>query len=97
MGSYNVILSENAYKDLKKIHRLKLPQQQVSRIFKAIKSLEDDPRPPGCKKLEQTAMPLYRIRVGRRGYRIIYQIDDASKTVDVLYIRHRRTAYRIVR
>jgi mRNA interferase RelE/StbE len=97
MGSYNVILSENAYKDLKKINRIKLPQQQVLRIFNAIKSLENDPRPPGCKKLEETATPLYRIKIGRKGYRIVYQIDDASKTVDVLYIRHRRTAYRGIR
>ncbi len=97
MGSYNIILSENAYLDLKKIDRLKLPQQQVSRIFKAIKSLEDNPRPRGCKKLKETAIPLYRIMVGRKGYRIIYQIDDAQNTVDVLYVRHRRTAYRGVR
>jgi len=94
MGSYNVILSENALKDLKKIDRIKLPEQQVLRIFKAIKSLEDNPRPLGCKKLEETATPLYRIKIGRKGYRVIYQINDASKTVDVLYIRHRRTAYR---
>jgi hypothetical protein len=47
MGSYNVILSENAYRDLKNIDRLKLPQQQIVRIFKAVKSLEDDPRPRG--------------------------------------------------
>ena len=96
MGSYSVILSENAYRDPKKIDRLKLPQQQVFRIFKVVKSLEDDPRPRGCKKLEGTSILLYRIKLGRKGYRIVYQIDDASKTVDVLYIRDRRTAYRSV-
>jgi len=78
MGSYSVILSENAYRDLKKIDRLKLPQQQIFRIFKAVKSLEDDPRLRGCKKLEGTSIPLYRIKLGRKGYRIIYQIDDAE-------------------
>jgi len=97
MDSYNVVLSENALKDLKKIDRIKLPEQQVARIFNAIKSLGNDPRPPGCKRLQKTAVPLYRVKVGRKGYRIIYQIDDASKIVDVLYIRHRRTAYRVVR
>ncbi|MGA7075198.1 MAG: hypothetical protein WBZ42_01430, partial [Halobacteriota archaeon] len=61
MDSYSVILSENAYRDLKKIDRLKLPQQQIFRIFKAVKSLEDDPRLRGCKKLEGTSIPLYRI------------------------------------
>ena len=96
MGSYNVILSENALKDLKKIDRIRLPEQQVLRIFNAIKSLENNPRLLGCKKLQETTVPLYRIKVGR-SYRIIYQIDDASKIVDVLYIRHRRTAYRVVR
>jgi mRNA interferase RelE/StbE len=97
MGSYSDILSENAYRDLKKIDRLKLPQQQIVRIFKAVKSLEDDPRPRGCKKLEGTSIPLYRIKLGRKGYRIVYQINEASKTVDVLYIRDRRTAYRHIR
>jgi hypothetical protein len=54
MGSYNVILSENALKDLKKIDRIRLPEQQVLRIFNAIKSLENNPRPLGCKKLQET-------------------------------------------
>ena len=45
MGSYSVILSENAYRDLKKIDLLKLAQQQIVRIFKAVKSLEGDSRP----------------------------------------------------
>jgi hypothetical protein len=36
---------ENAYRDVTKIDRLKLPQRQIVRIFKAVKSLEDDPRP----------------------------------------------------
>ena len=60
MGSYSVILSENAYRDLKKIDRLKLPQQQIFRIFKAVKSLEDDPRPRGRQEARRnvdTALP----------------------------------------
>ncbi|MEK7778400.1 MAG: type II toxin-antitoxin system RelE/ParE family toxin [Chloroflexota bacterium] len=34
----------------------------------------------------------YRLRVG--SYRILYEIDDASRAVWIFAIRHRREAYR---
>jgi mRNA interferase RelE/StbE len=34
----------------------------------------------------------YRLRVGV--YRVIYQVDDASRLVTVLHVRHRKDAYR---
>ena len=34
----------------------------------------------------------YRLRVGVQ--RVIYQVDDAARLVTVLYIRHRKDAYR---
>jgi mRNA interferase RelE/StbE len=41
-------------------------------------TLEDDPRPRGCRKLFDD---IYRIRVGN--YRVVYKIDDESKEVVV--------------
>ena len=34
----------------------------------------------------------YRLRVGV--YRIVYQLDDAARSVTILYVRHRKDAYR---
>ena len=55
-----------------------------------LEKLEASPRPPGCKKLKG-ADKEWRIRVG--DYRIVYEIDDAAKTVDVTRIAHRREVY----
>jgi len=35
---------------------------------------------------------LYRVRVG--DYRIIYAVYHAEQEITILYVRHRRTAYR---
>lgn len=54
--------------------------------------LLDSPHRVG-KQLQQ---PLGDRHSARRGtYRIIYRIDDGSRTVTVLDIAHRRDAYRI--
>ena len=34
----------------------------------------------------------YRPRVGV--YRVVFQVDDASRSVTVLHVRHRKDAYR---
>lgn len=34
----------------------------------------------------------WRIRVG--DYRVIYEIEDKTRTVRIMFIRHRREAYR---
>jgi mRNA interferase RelE/StbE len=48
------------------------------------------PRPPGCKKLARGDNE-WRIRVG--SYRIVYEIDDTARTVDVTRTAHRREVY----
>jgi hypothetical protein len=55
-----------------------------------IESLAASRRPPGCKKLKGGDNE-WRIRVG--DYRIVYEIDDTAKAVDVTRIAHRREAY----
>ena len=67
-----------------------LDKSNVARIFARLAALEDNPRPPGCKKL-RGANDQWRVRVG--DYRIIYAISDRERIVDVSAIRHRREAY----
>ena len=61
------------------------------RIVKALRSLETNPRPPGCLKMQGND-DLYRIRVG--DYRVLYQIQDAVLVVLVVEIGNRRDVYR---
>ena len=61
------------------------------RLLKALRSLETNPRPPGCLKMQGNE-ELYRVRVG--DYRIIYQIRDAVLIVLVVDIGNRRYIYR---
>ncbi len=50
-----------------------------------------NPRPTGCKKLVGGDKQ-WRLRIGE--YRVVYEIDDQAKTVDVTRITHRREVYR---
>jgi mRNA interferase RelE/StbE len=62
----------------------------VVRIVARLEQLAASPRPPGCKKLK-SGDNQWRVRVG--DYRIVYEIDDTAKTVDVTRIAHRREVY----
>jgi mRNA interferase RelE/StbE len=62
----------------------------ITRVFARFERLAAFPRPPGCKKLKGGDTQ-WRIRVG--DYRIVYEIDDTAKTVDVTRIAHRREVY----
>jgi len=68
----------------------KLPQSAFNRIRNRIRGLSEDPRPPGARKLR--GRNGWRLRVG--DYRVLYDIDDAERTVIVLHIGHRRDVYR---
>lgn len=59
--------------------------------YYAIENLALNPFPPQHRKLK-IAEALYRIRAGN--YRVIYQVDLVEKTVTIIYIRHRKIAYR---
>jgi mRNA interferase RelE/StbE len=63
----------------------------VARIMPRLENLSVSPRPPGCKKLKGGDKE-WRIRVG--DYRVVYEIDDGAKTVDVTRIAHRRKVYK---
>jgi len=55
-------------------------------LARAISSLEQNPRPPGVKKLADSG--LWRVRIGR--YRIVYAIDDENKLVTVVRVARRK-------
>jgi mRNA interferase RelE/StbE len=69
----------------------RLPRDLLQRIRETIGSLEDDPRPPGCKKLAGHD-DLYRVRVG--DWRISYAVEDDRLIVVVIEVAPRGAAYR---
>ncbi len=84
--AYIVQLKNCARKELGK-----LPRAVQDRLIAALRSLEENPRPPGVKKLRGRENE-WRIRVG--DYRIVYEIHDRILLVIVIRIRHRSKAYR---
>ena len=82
---YEIFVTNPAIKDLRK-----LDAPIAKRIDKRIQSLRNDPRPAGCKKLTNEGDRI-RIRVG--DYRVIYEVSDESKTVNISRVRNRRDVY----
>ena len=82
---YKILIKPTATKDLDA-----LPDKEVKKILFHISGLKDEPRPIGVQKL--TNKEGYRIRSGN--YRILFEIDEKSKTVLIYRIKHRKDAYR---
>lgn len=85
MANYSITFARPARKELEA-----LTNSQINRIFSKIESLNIEPRPGGCRKL-QGFTNLWRIRIG--DYRVIYSIYDTAKIVDIIAVKHRREAY----
>ncbi len=85
MASYRLLIQRSAAKELEA-----LPSKDRSRIVAKIEGLGDKPHPPGSEKL--SGEEKYRLRQG--DYRVLYSIQDASTTVTVVKIGHRREVYR---
>lgn len=83
---YEIYLERTAQQDLKR-----LSAEHFQRVISSIKALAENPRPGNCRKLSGSEND-WRIRVG--DYRIVYEINDKQKIVNVMRIRHRREAYR---
>jgi mRNA interferase RelE/StbE len=60
------------------------------RIREAIEALADDPRPPGCRKLEGRENE-WRVRVGT--WRVIYQIEEDRVVVLIVRVAPRGEVY----
>ena len=86
MQSYEIVFARSARKELQA-----LPNTAAERILVKIELLASNARPSGCKKLRGHSS-LWRIRVGE--YRVVYNIDDSNRTIDISVIRHRNEAYR---
>ncbi len=83
---YQVVVERSAEKDLKRLSAV-----VQSRVAIALRSLAENPRPAGSRKLAGTKHD-WRVRVG--DHRIIYEIADVIRVVRVQRIRHRREVYR---
>ena len=68
-----------------------LPADERERAIRAIRKLAETPRPRGSEKIVG-GNGERRIRVGV--YRIIYDVNDATRTVTLLDVAHRREVYR---
>jgi mRNA interferase RelE/StbE len=86
VAKYSLRIKKSACKELESI-ATKVDRQ---RIIGRIKSLVDDPRPPGAIKL--SGREWYRVRQGR--YRILYSIEDTVLIVYVIKIGDRKDVYR---
>mgnify|MGYP001308288836 CR=1 FL=1 len=83
--SYQIVIPKPAQKQLDNISKI-----ERDRLIVTLRSLADDPRPNGVKKLKGYDNT-YRVRVG--DYRIIYEIKDKELIVLLLSVSHRKDAY----
>lgn len=85
VASYRLEVKRSAAKEV-----ADLPKADCQRIVAKLQALADDPRPHGAEKL--TGDDKYRVRQGN--YRILYEIDDASKTVTIVKVGNRKEVHR---
>lgn len=85
---YLVELTPAATRELKRL--TKRDQELARQLVQAIVDLEEQPRPPGCKKLKGLKAT-FRIRHG--DYRIIYDVQDERLSILVIRLGHRREVY----
>ncbi len=69
-------------------------QPDQAKVREAIRSLADQPRPPGVSKLAGYA-DVYRIRIGN--YRVAYKIRDHELIVLVVAAAERGSIYRLLK
>ena len=79
---YQAIFSRRAEKAF-----LDLPPKEAQRVKQAVEKLEQNPRTYGTIKLENAPVASYRYQVGN--YRLLFDIDDEAKVIEILDIRKR--------
>ncbi len=85
MASYSLLIKSSAAKE---IEALSLNDRR--RVITRIETLASEPRRPDCEKLSD--QEYYRVRKG--DYRVVYSVDDETRTVLVVKVGHRRDVYR---
>jgi len=86
MGSYKLTLKRSVEKDLRKIGA-----EHIPRIISGIENLSENPFPPNSRKLVGASQS-HRLRF--TDYRVVYLVDEPSKTVEIQRVRHRKDVYR---
>ena len=82
---YQIIIKRSSEKELDSLYA-----NIRRRIAERLLALEENPRPPGVRKLQ--GEDTFRLRVG--DYPALYTIDDQTKTVTIYTVGHRREVYR---
>lgn len=82
---YKVLIEKRVEKDLKKISK----EIQI-KIISAILELKNNPKPLNIRKISESNN-YYRIRIG--DYRVVYEINDKERKVNIFRIRHRKEVY----
>jgi mRNA interferase RelE/StbE len=83
---YELYVERHAEKDLNK-----LPPQLFSQITAKIKELVSNPHPQGSIKIKGSQKD-WRLRIG--DYRVLYEINNTTKTITIMRVKHRREVYR---
>jgi mRNA interferase RelE/StbE len=82
---YRVEVRPKAEKELKA-----LPRRTTDKVRAIIRGLAEDPRPRGVKKL--ASGDGYRVRIG--DIRMVHDVNDPDRLVDIKSVLHRKDAYR---
>jgi mRNA interferase RelE/StbE len=82
---YRLVIKRSAERDLRR-----LPRPLFLRINRHILSLQEEPHPPGARKLNGSVNG-WRLRVG--DYRVPYLIDAEASIITIVRARHRRYVY----
>lgn len=84
--TYRLEFRPSAIKDL-----CDLPGDVRVRVAARTDGLAEDPRRPGTEALHGLLQPWRKLRVG--DYRVIYEVDDKARTVEVVAVGNRRSIY----
>lgn len=87
MASYRLYLKASAAKEIEKLGS----NAERRRIVDKIGGLTENPWRQGAEKLPGCE-DRYRVRQG--DYRIVYLIDDETRTVTIYRVGHRKDVYR---
>ena len=84
--TYSIRFGKSAAREFRQ-----LPRETRGRIATQIDSLAADPRPRRSQALRGKLKGLRKLRVG--DHRVVYEVDDEARVVQVWSVAHRRDAY----
>ena len=87
---YAVRVARRAERGLRRLSQA--DPRGYARVVERIRSLADEPRPPGALKLRGYDPPAWRLRIGE--YRIVYEIREDEVLIVVVNVAPRGEVYR---